>query len=1145
MSAIPDRAERDAAVSTFDRGVVVTASAGTGKTTLLVERALHLLLGERRGKPGLSLPVRPEELLAVTFAEKAAGEMRRRLRDALADLARAEGAGWIGEVSERLGRVHSLSPAGIRGRASEALPDLGRAHITTIHSLAAEILRSYPRDAGVDPRFRVDSGPAFDALFEERWDRFLGDALEGASADDRARWSRILEKVSLEELGEAARALCGFEIPDEALPTALREPAGGAMRGWFAEREAEARALGEFARSLPGEHDRKVDLAVFASERYFAALGIGDEANRRAAREGVSRIQGDLGKVTGWDSARYSQARRLFKAASRLASFDGALAADLEATVLPFATGFRREFLRRGWISFSGLLALAGGLLRRDVRVREALQRRFRAVLVDEFQDTDPAQGEIVLYLCEEEGRSASRLEEVRVAPGKLFLVGDEKQSIYSFRGVDLEGCRAVSRRSLETGRSLTLRTSFRSTPGIVRAVNGLFAPLFVEGEFQAPYAPLEPLGPLPGGEPVPPVEIRLRHRGPEAPLAPEAAAIDAEAVAERLQSLRSEEEIEWKRMALLFRAFTWSHVYLGALQRRGIPYVSEGEKFFYTCQEVLDLVNLLAAVADPGDRTSLAGVLRSPFGGLRDRDLFELAEAGAIDYRVEPPATLPCAGTVAPLYRSLREDHARARHEPLEGFLDGLFERHPLLEIAGSGRRGAQVVANVEKLWTSARSLAARPEMTLPRLVAELRRREIEREEEGEAAIFEEGVDAVRVLSIHRAKGLEFDVVVVPSVHTTQRFSPPDMAWARFERPAGVAGVRIRDFRSPGAVLVEDRRSRREEAERLRLLYVVSTRARRRLVWSGVSQKGADESFLSMLYRGGRLGEGPPEAGDLEEGKRRERRLDLDGALVREIVEPPPDLSRKPPSKKRAAFDPPDPEGVADACAARERAYRAAISSPLLVRASDLGAREDDAPEEILPADVEAGDLQVVAAPPRARSRGAEDPAERARTVGTICHRVLEAWEFGAPAESLVGALEPALDGEGLREGRDAVAGEAREVLEGFLRSPIAARLARAQILARELPVLVRLDDRFVHGVADVVFEEDGEVVVADYKSDDVDESGARSREPEYREQCRAYAEAVRSALGLRGVRAVLLFLRPSVAIEVECASGSPAGAS
>jgi len=288
--------------------------------------------------------------------------------------------------------------------------------------------------------------------------------------------------------------------------------------------------------------------------------------------------------------------------------------------LIPFAEGCRRRFLEAGRIGFDGLLARARALLKHHPEVRRRLKQQFKAILVDEFQDTDPVQYEILLFLCERLEDAAGRWQEVRLEPGKLFVVGDPKQSIFAFRRADIEAFQQVTDRVVsQGGLALTLTTNFRSHASIISAVNGLFFRLITEQPgLQPAYHPLEPQADRMTCAGMPGVELRLvaqDDEGGEADElnAEEAVRSEAEAVARWVK-----QEIIGKEVlidsggcrrkaapgdvALLFRTFSQGRHYLDALRRHGLAYLAEGEKHFYQRQEVIDLVNLLRCIQNPDD---------------------------------------------------------------------------------------------------------------------------------------------------------------------------------------------------------------------------------------------------------------------------------------------------------------------------------------------------------------------------------------------------------------------------------------------------------------------------------------------------------------------------------------------------------------
>ena len=381
--------------------------------------------------------------------------------------------------------------------------------------------------------------------------------------------------------------------------------------------------------------------------------------------------------VQGWPSDDVAIAQELVRAAKGLVKVDGELTATLWRLLVPFAEDFRERFIREGHLSFDGLLVRARNLVRDQVRVRADLKRRYRTILIDEFQDTDPIQYEILLYLAEESGQTAMDWRQVRVVPGKVFVVGDPKQSIYAFRRADIEAYLEVVERIIkaQNGVECRLTTNFRSNAAILDGVNGAFENLIqAQDGVQPPYIAIHP---APG---------RLTEPSDIPKLLVRKIVADRDVNAETARHLEGESLARWlkeqvlgkatilnthgekvqaqpKDVAILLRKLTDIHDYLEPLRRQGIRYVVEGERHFYAAKEIIDAVNLLRAVENPHDRLALVGVLRSPLGGLTDQQIYELHRQNLLDCR----AAAKLAGknfppTLAQLYDALG---ALARRDP------------------------------------------------------------------------------------------------------------------------------------------------------------------------------------------------------------------------------------------------------------------------------------------------------------------------------------------------------------------------------------------------------------------------------------------------------------------------------------------------
>jgi ATP-dependent helicase/nuclease subunit A len=820
-----DQAERRKALES-NRNLAVTAGAGTGKTTLLVEKILRKVLVD-----GVDL----RRVLALTFTEKAANEMRQRLREKL------EAAGKAG--------------------------GLDRAEIGTIHSFCAHVLREFPIEAGVAPDFKVDEGPVFRRRFDEAWPRWLDREL-GPDARRPRAWQEVLARVKLETLRELARGLASFAIPEE------RGDAEKTLRLFTAEA---AREVPELAAALEGREAPPARKPRKAPPLYGIAL--------RLAQDVAAR--------------------------------DDKLAARALALVSDFAREFRRDFLAAGYVSFEGMLALTHDLFRNPdfAGVPALLKEKYEYILVDEFQDTDPVQGEIIQRLAEG--------PDGRLVPGKLFLVGDPKQSIYGFRGADIVAYQALVDRILaEGGEPVVLSTNFRSHAGILEPVNAVFRDVIREnGRLQPRYEPIEPAPGRAPALPGPHLEIVLVEDAG----AQESRETEAEAIAEWIDAHRG---LPFRDVAVLFRALTDVTLYIEALRSHGIPYVVEGEKFFYGTSEVIDFVNLLRAIANPHDRIAVAGVLRSPYGALKDQDLY--ARRDAPDY---------LAAADLPILRFLKRWYEMSGRVSVPELIDAIFRESYALEIAQAGYHGEQATANLLKLRRKAAELEAQGGSTLREFLDGARQAIRELEEEGESPLADETLDAVRILSIHKAKGLEFPVVILPDLHRLSVRA--DDRVVRFDWPTRTLGVRLDGACDAGgaALAFLDRERRREEWKRL--LYVAVTRAREVLVMLGSAQY-KPETYLALL---------------MPELERRAR-------VVRRPYRPP---SLSPP--------PPAPEGEKPDWDAFVRRWR------------ERERRSEAAGKFTSPTRLERGD-------------DPEDPppADRAIAVGLACHRALERLDFAAP---------------------------------------------------------------------------------------------------------------------------------------------------
>lgn len=1113
MELIPDRQARDLAETTFDRNVVVVAGAGTGKTTLLVNRLVHLLIKEPR-------PVTVTQIVALTFTNKAATEMKVRLRERLmvlanpdTDAARAVDGGAVSLADLRL--RYGLSTDEVVSRATVALRDLEKGQIGTLHSFAAHLLRLYPLEGGVDPTFQEDDGLRFEEHFAAAWEIWVDRELSRLGSHHQL-WRRVLALATLDDLRSLARALCSELVDLDVLRTQINdEKLSPVLVEWV-------RQTYERGQVLLDAHDRpkrrKIEQMLAAAVNLMKAIvDQGAAGIQTLSVADLESLGKDLGNsVAGWEKDEFLEASSIINTAQQYQSVNNLFFKYALTLLEPLVSEVRLSFRLKGWVSFDGLLARARTLLRDHRAIRERIKQDYRAVLVDEFQDTDPVQYELMLAISESLGSQASTWQEMALEPGKLFIVGDPKQSIYAFRRADIEAFDRVVQKIEEDGGVIqTLTTNFRSDAAVLGPVNDVFDRLFER----------RPL--------VQPANVRLEVQPQRRPSAfdagvrvqvtlpvPDERAFDAagatRAEGETLARWLTEDvltrpQIKPGHIALLFRKLTQADTYVDALRRYGLPYVIEGEKHFYRRQEVIDLMNVLRVLDHPHDTVALAGLLRSPLGGLSDRALYELRQAKGFEYlRSESLSAWkhPEASSVCLLYGHLAWLHRQVAALPLAEALELIFDRLPILEIAAASVHGEQAVANLLKVKHTAAALSDRPHLTLSGFVDLMIARLDEQPDEAESPLSEESSNAIQVLTIHKAKGLEFPIVVLPGLHQgsgRERGVP----LVTFDWSSGSYGLSLGGVHNFGAVLVHEKQKVREEAERRRVLYVGMTRAKDMLVLSGgVTGRAAGETVLGMLQE---IGEGVVGASETEA-------LTIGASVI-------PHRTTTAPSRRRSSR--PAAPGLATGV----------LDSVAIAKLwGDRGDRWEKAcrtPRHLTPSTIGQAD-------PPGRFRPSTDGTdqEAGRLVGILAHRILEQWDFHSPPDGLLDRVEPMTqqiltsEQAGLMP---AISDSLREVLGNFARSDLYQRLALATILGREVPFAMSWEEgQIVHGMMDVIYRLDDRIWIGDYKTDLVMAKDVPERAERYRSQMTLYKAAAEKSLGVSAISAQLLFLRCAVGFEL-----------
>ena len=1114
---LADQGVRKMIASERNRTLFVEAGAGSGKTRALVDR-VELLV--RSGAP-------MESIVAITFTEKAATELRDRIRRRLESI-----------------EVNPADPD--RAAATAALQQLDGAAVGTLHSFALRILSEHPVEAGLPPGVEVWDEISSGIEMDRRWQGFVEDLLEDPEA---GRSLLILEvsRVRLDHLRKLAVQLdANWDLVETGIPLDAPAPAPIDTEPVRAA-AAEALALPE-ACARPDDSLRQ---RIGELEPYSERLAAGDEIDRLEAVQGLSFEKfGNLGAAANWPGPiDKAEAHRRLKDLTEVANdvVEAANQAALEhlaSRLAAFTLDAAAERRSSGRLEYHDLLVRARWLLRHPEHgpaVRSALRRRYCHLLLDEFQDTDPVQIDLAVLLgCGQPDVADTPWYELDTDPGRLFFVGDPKQSIYRFRRADIAMYLRARARFDDRAR---LVTNFRSVPGIIEWVNAVFGRLIAYAEGSQPeYTPLQARRP-PGG------------RGPAA------AVVGADPIAEDLDAdgLRRAEAASvagavaavldqgWEvgedgagdepslrparagDVAILVPARTSLPALEGALDRAGIAYRVETSSLVYATQPVRDALTALTAADDPTDELAAVAALRSPLYGCGDDDLAHWKIGLGGRFSLYGDVADHMGHPVADGLAHLRELHEARRWTSPPMLLEKLLRERGALEtavVAGRPRdswRRLRFLVDQARAWADAGGRDLRGYLEWARLQG------AENARVTETVLPETDDDSVRILTIHGAKGLEFPVTVVSGL-TTQLARPargPTVAFPPGRPPA----IRLRaGVESGGFEQWQPIDEQMDEHERLRLLYVACTRARDHLIVSLTRLAGTKRrTAASILAEAGAAGAGavrlktakwaPATKGGAmpapETGATAPVPLPgLESWSDEQGANPEPLPDRKSWPVEREAVSAPLPER--EVWLAEREAALARASAPEAVSATGLtrSAAESDDPGL---AKAEP-DLEL---PPWRKGR-------YGTAVGRAVHAVLQTVDL-ATGEGLDELARAQAVAEGVPSRRTDVIRLAQAGL-----NTKAARAAAAGRHWRELWVAAPVGGRLVEGYIDLLYESPDGLVVVDWKTDRVEsKDDTTALLARYRLQGAGYAAAVEAVTGRPVARVVFEFLRPEGAVE------------
>jgi ATP-dependent helicase/nuclease subunit A len=839
MTDLVDANVRTQILTEYGVTFFVEAAAGTGKTTVLVGRIVGLI---RSGEGTLSRTV------AVTFTEKAAGEMKLRLRL---------------EIEKARAAATSLE----RGRLDQALEELELARIGTIHAFCGDLLSERPVEAGVDPVFKVldeqASGAIANKAFERWLERILVDPPEGPK---RILRRRLGGEPPHEQLRTAMHALCGHRDFAQAW---RRDPFD--RDGSIDILLDELAEIGELAPMSSWSGDplarNLAEIALFVQEatRLEAVRGRdydGLEAELRQLATNRRRFKGwdhkGAAKTTFGHLSRDEVLSRRDAVRSRLRAFiassDADLAPLIHAALQDAIADYQLLKTKSGSLDFLDLLIKTRELVRDNEAVRQELQGRFTHFFVDEFQDTDPLQAEILLLLAADD-HAVMDWRAVRPVPGKLFLVGDPKQSIYRFRRADVALYGEIKRRLIDVGAELLhLTTSFRAPPSIQKFVNAAFAPAIAADEEADGYVPLEPRRaeviarptiialpvPRPYGDYGRVTAWRIDESLPGAV----GAFIDwlINNSGWTVEDAGQLVPIRPRHVAILFRRFRSfrtdvTRPYVRELEARRIPHVLVGGRSFHDREEVIALRNAITAIEWPDDELKVFATLRGPLFALSDEALLLFRQQIVDDdkikiRRLNPMQTVDRTSLesmsleVADALDLLRRLHVGRNSRPIAVTLTMLLQAVRAQAGIALWQNGEQALANCQRLIDTARRFERRASSF--RAFVESIEADAESGDVDEAPIVEEGTEGVRVMTVYKAKGLEFPIVVLadPTYSATRDRPSRHIDSARSLWLEPLCGAMPIELLEAG-----DIEMKRDRAEANRVAYVAATRARDLLV--------------------------------------------------------------------------------------------------------------------------------------------------------------------------------------------------------------------------------------------------------------------------------------------------------------------------
>ena len=973
----------------------------------------------------------PDRICALTFTDKAAHEMLDRLRSGVAEL-----------ISNGVLDASQMQLA-------------GKCFIGTIHAFCLQLLKRFAPEVPLPPIFEIDpQEEKFQALFENRWDEFLSQLLASQVTTDQA----IIHSLGVTTLRTLAEQLVktrhDFHLENDDIRWLVEDLSDSKKWGF------RKNTLGEFASRLV--KDFRLHRPVLSAMVQMNKL--------------KSPYHGPVKDLLHCKTDDLHRAVTLVK----------------QNFVKPFLI----EYHSSGYVLYDDLLIFAHKLLM-ERRIRSEMKERYDLVLVDEMQDTDAVQYEIILYLCEKKDLHQNlTLREVyegggkfELESGKLFVVGDPKQSIYGFRNADLSAYESMKTVLQNSGAEIQpLTGNYRSCGNLVEFSNVLAANLFPEMQ---PHDSIAARPEFCSDRRLDECVHFVRIYSPDKDRLHLRILSEANWIARKIRQLVDSGQAQFKDFGVLLRKLVHSHLYVDAFSAQEIPVIIEGERFFYRSQEVIDFINLLKFIVDDKDEVALAGVLRSPLFGMTDREsaLFFHNRRTGVPYHQSAGVSPEIAQLMDQIFEIRKQIHLLSP----ASLIDLVLKKLPVLTVAGLAYgtyRSTLAPLNILRVHRYAVELETDPSYNLFHFVSMLTEFSREGKERGQEPLADEGLDAVRMMSIHNSKGLDFPIVFVPLTDYEIRRSanaPTEIAhdWA-----TGASGLKINWTTEANYLKLKygDGTFTTEEPvlddEEKRVLYVASTRAKKEIYFCCL-ENGSGKEVLQLLQNVNPF---------------LQVKEETSSSVLQQLQKAAPSYQPLEPVLEQW-------KKVQEASMFHAEVQVDSVTS----EAEKLEPGEEG--------------LALIAA--RAKRSGGT-------LVGLLCHGTLEKWDFAANGDldHLLRIEKGKYSRNFSKDQIDRAAEASSQILGGFVGSDAARWLSSIEIIGREVPILYfdKQSRKTLSGKIDLLVKDGDKHLIVDYKTDVALTEPMRKR---YAEQMRLYALAL-SELVPGPLASKLLMVRTGEIIDV-----------